>query len=244
MKNILLLMTSLIAFVLCGHTVVAAQDVWIFTDADTNETVYVEDESSTWTPMTSQIGSVTIKWVNHNNECTARQMWTFSSDEGYLWAKTGNSKGFAIACKEQHFGNATIHDRPDLFAAYQWLVKRHSNKPPLYDRQIPPAKTAEIPGYTGSGIATFADLSSAVFQPSKYSDVVHIAVCAKTVYRSGKTEDSGIWYFMFGEQTGHITIKTNETNDYVTYNDWKKPESTKQKFWQRLLAAARDNEKR
>lgn len=243
MKRFLFLMAFMIAVVLCSPMAASAQDVWIYTNADTNETVYVEDESSTWTPRTSRIGSVIIKWVNQNNECTARQMWTFSSDEGYLWANRGNSEGFAIACKEEHAGNSPIHDRPDLFAAYQWLVKRHSNNAPLYDRQIPSAQTAEIPGFCGSGIATFADLSSAVLQPSEYTDVKHVAVCTKRVYRSGKTEDSGIWYFTFYDQTGHITVKTNGSGEYAVYNDWRHSDPVKQHFWEKLWNAAKSNKK-
>ena len=96
------------------------------------------------------------------------------------------------------------------------------------------AETAEIPGYCGSGVATYADLSSAVIQPSNYDDVLHVAVCTKQVFRSGRTEDCGVWYFKYSVQTGYIAVKNKWTEGYATYNDFRKPESEKQRFWKKL----------
>ena len=104
------------------------------------------------------------------------------------------------------------------------------------------AETALIPGYYGSGMAVFADISSAVFQPSKYTDVTCIGVCTKRVYRNGEEEDTGIWFFAFYEQTGHIKIRTNKTNGFVVYNDFRKHDREKVNFWYELRAAAEAND--
>ena len=103
------------------------------------------------------------------------------------------------------------------------------------------AETAAIPGYCGSGVTTYADLSSAVIQPSKYDDVLCVAVCTKQVFRSGRTEDCGVWYFSYSMQTGHSTVKTNRSKDYVIYNNFRKPEVEKHRFWQKLWNAAKAN---
>ena len=109
----------------------SAQDVWIHTFKSTGQEVYVRDDTVTWTPRTAQIGSMYIKWVNANGKCVANEKWTFSSDEGYLWASNGKNS-FAIACHTQHWGNSPIQNRPDLLAAYRWLIRTYANRTPDY----------------------------------------------------------------------------------------------------------------
>ena len=103
------------------------------------------------------------------------------------------------------------------------------------------AETAIIPGYSGSGVWSVADLSSAVFQPSSPSDTI-VAVCVKEESRSGEKSDKGIWYF-WKTSNGNIYVKTNGSNSYDEY--FGPNESflggIKQDFFRELAFAAKNN---
>lgn len=70
----------------------------------------------------------------------------------------------------------------------------------------------EIPGYTGSGVVSCADLSSAVMQP--VDDGVVIIACVKTITRSGEEHDDGLWFFMRKDQDDHVYVKSGRGNEY------------------------------
>jgi len=103
------------------------------------------------------------------------------------------------------------------------------------------AETAIIPGYAGSGVWCVADLSSAVFKPSYYSETI-VAVCVKEESRSGDVSNRGVWYFM-QNSNGFIYVKTNDSNSYKElygpyHSDFKE---WKQEFFKKLVLAAKYN---
>lgn len=70
----------------------------------------------------------------------------------------------------------------------------------------------EIPGYTGSGVISCADLSSAVMQP--VDDGVVIIACVKNITRSGEEHEDGIWFFMRSNKDEHVYVKSGRGNEY------------------------------
>jgi len=135
-----------------------------------------------------------------------------------LFGCGGYGTEYALA---QDIGIAVIHDRPDLFAAYHWLVKRHSDNPPVYAYDKRSGNTdsvIEIPGLHGnSGVITYADLSSAVLMPTQYAENIDIAVCTKTINAEGNMVDEGVWYFQWSDMTGRVRFKTSPDAAYANY---------------------------
>ena len=103
------------------------------------------------------------------------------------------------------------------------------------------ANSTPIPGFSGSGVASIADLSSAVFQPSNPSETI-VAVCVKTVERSGNVTEKGVWYFG-RNANGYIYVKQNLTASWSEYYGPNRAYggSLKLKFFQKLVMAAKNN---
>ena len=111
------------ACLLHGGATAHAEDVWVFTNTKTQESVYLDDESVEWTPRTSKICSAEVKWVKADGSLRLAETWTFGMDEGFLFASNGKVRGYAIAARPQNSGRSTVHHRPDLMAVFDWIVE-------------------------------------------------------------------------------------------------------------------------
>ena len=101
------------------------------------------------------------------------------------------------------------------------------------------AKSTMIPGFSGSGSASIADLSSAVFQPSNPSETI-VAVCVKTVGRSGNVMENGVWYFG-RNANGYVYVKKNQAESWSEYYGPKHAYYENLNFFQELVIAAKNN---
>ena len=103
------------------------------------------------------------------------------------------------------------------------------------------AEVLSIPGYSGSGVQTLADLSSAVKCPTEHWDETVIAVCTKNVFRHSDEEvDLGVWYFQYLDQSG-VYVKTSDDGKYVDYCTFRRGGTAKREFARRLREAAEQN---
>ena len=101
------------------------------------------------------------------------------------------------------------------------------------------ANSVHIPGFSGSGIASIADLSSAVFQPSNPSETI-VAVCVKTVGRSGNVMENGVWYFG-RNANGYVYVKKNQAESWTEYYGPNHAYYENLNFFQDLVMSAKNN---
>ena len=80
------------------------------------------------------------------------------------------------------------------------------------------AAVAPVPGCSDSSGYTLVDLSSAVRQPSEYTDITIIAAATKWVDRAGNETDTGVWYFKLNDTLGRWKIKKNTDPEYINYD--------------------------
>ena len=103
----------------------------------------------------------------------------------------------------------------------------------------------EIPGYTGSGVSSCADLSSAVLLSEDEDGEIIIAANVRTITRSGEEFDDELWFFRYTDQDGHVYVKSERGKGYYDINNsspFPGHQEYVEAFFENLKTAAEMNE--
>lgn len=102
---------------------VEAADVWVYTNAASGRSVYVDDQNYNSKPgRNGRTIFASAKWVNADGSLYYQETWDFSLDEGYIWAWIHGTTNQAFPIIRAHSNNKyTVVDRPDLVALYNWI---------------------------------------------------------------------------------------------------------------------------
>lgn len=102
-----------------------------------------------------------------------------------------------------------------------------------------------IPGYTGSGVSSCVDLSSAVLLSKDEEGEIIIAANVRNITRSGEEFGNELWFFRYSEQDGHVYVKSERGNGEYDINSplpFPGHQEYVEAFFENLKTAAETNE--